>query len=188
MLGWGRYPARTGVLMVVVAALLGIAFTVASHREPGLALGIFVAGGTLAAGIGVRSRSAYVIIPVPALTYATAAGIAGFIHDHATDASRTALALSGAQWFANGFPAMTVATGLAVLVTVARWLLGRVRKGPSPSGLAPPHQPARPPVPGRRAADARPDREDSSRTSTSNFSQPAPPAARPRHRRPPPTW
>jgi hypothetical protein len=190
MLGWGRYPARTGVLMVLAAALLGVAFTVASRSDPGLALGIFVAGGTVAAGISVRSRSAYAIIPVPALTYAAAAVIAGFIHDHAADTSRTALALGAAQWFANGFTAMAVATELAVLIAIARWLLGRLRKRSSPSDLARPHQPARRAAPGRPGPDARPDREDSSRRSMTNFRQPgaAPPAARPSHRRPPPPW
>jgi hypothetical protein len=190
MLGWGRYPARTGVLMVLAAALLGVAFTVATHRDPGLALGIFVAGGTVAAGISVRSRAAYTIIPVPALAYAAAAVIAGFIHDHATDTSHTALALSGAQWFADGFPAMAIATALAVLIAISRWLLGRLGKRSSRSDLARPHQPTRRGGPGRPAAGPRPDREDSSRASMTNFRQPGgmPPAARPSRRRPPPTW
>ena len=188
--GWGHYPARTGVLMVLAATLLGVVFTVATHRDPGLALGIFVAGGTVGAGISVRSRSAYAIIPVPALTYAAAAVIAGFIHDHAVDTSHTALALSAAQWFADGFPAMATATALAVLITVARWLLSRLRKRSSHSHLARGDQPARRAGPGRSAADARLDREDSARTRTANFRQPgdAPPAARPSRRRTPPPW
>jgi hypothetical protein len=121
--GWGRYPAWVGLLTVLAAALLGAAFTVASHRDPGRTLGIFVAAGTLAAGISIRARSAYAIIPVPAIAYATAAAIAGFIHDHAADTSRTALSISAAQWIASGFIAMTATTGLAVVLAGARWLL-----------------------------------------------------------------
>jgi hypothetical protein len=190
MLGWGCYPVWTGVLMVLAAAVAGAAFTVVSHGDPGLALGIFVAGGTVAAGISVRSRSAYAIIPVPALTYAAAAVSAGFIHDHAVDTSRTALALSAAQWFANGFPSMAVATALAVLIAIARWLLGRLRNRSSPSDLARPYQPTRRAGPGRPAADARPDREDSSNANMTDFRPPgaAPPPARHSHRRPPPAW
>jgi hypothetical protein len=123
MLGWGRYPAWAGVLTVLAAALLGAGFTVASHRDPGRALGIWVAAGTAAACISVRARSAYAIIPVPALAYAPAAAIAGLIHDHALDISRTALTISAAQSIASGYIAMTAATALAVVLAVARWLL-----------------------------------------------------------------
>jgi hypothetical protein len=123
ILGWGRHPTWVGVLTVLAAALLGLAVTVAGHRDPGRVLGVFVIAGTVAAGTGVRARSAYAIIPVPALAYAAAAAIAGFIHDRAIDTSRTALALSAVQWVAAGFIAMIAATALAVVLTVARWLL-----------------------------------------------------------------
>ncbi len=111
--------------MVLGAATLGAAFTVASERDPGRALGAFVLAGTLAAATGVRARSAYAIIPVPALAYAAAAVVAGSIHDRAVDTTHTALALSAVQWIADGFIAMTAATALAVLVALARWLLSR---------------------------------------------------------------
>jgi hypothetical protein len=113
------------VLIVVAAAAIGAAATVASRREPGQALGAFVVAGTLAAATAVRARSAYAIIPVPALAYAVAAGVAGSVHDRAADTTLTALAVNGAQWIAGGFIAMTVATALAVLITLARWLLHR---------------------------------------------------------------
>jgi hypothetical protein len=123
MPGWGHLPAWVGVLTVLAAGLLGAAFTVASHRDPGRALSVFVAAGTLAAGISIRARSAYAIVPVPAIAYATGAVIAGLVHDHALDTSRTALGISAAQWIASGFIAMTATTALAVLLAVARWLL-----------------------------------------------------------------
>jgi hypothetical protein len=123
--GWGGYPIWVGVLTVLAAALLGAAFTVATHRDPGRPLGIFLVVGTLAAGTSVRARSAYVMIPVPALAYVVAAAIAGYVHDRTIDTSRTALTLSGVQWIANGFIAMTAATALAVVLAIARWLLER---------------------------------------------------------------
>jgi hypothetical protein len=120
---WGRCPAWAGVLIVLVAALLGAGFTVASHSDPGRALGIWVAAGTVAASTIVRARSAYAIIPVPALAYASAAAIAGLVHDRAADISRTALTVGATQWIASGFDAMTAATTLAALVALVRWLL-----------------------------------------------------------------
>ncbi len=132
MLGWGHCPAWAGVLMVLAAALLGAAFTMASHRDPGRTLGIFVAGGTVAAGTSVRARSAYAIIPVPALAYAAAAVIAGLFHDHTVDTSRTALTLSAVQWLANGFPVMTATTALAVLVAIVRRLVSTLGERSSP--------------------------------------------------------
>jgi len=109
--------------MVVAAATLGAAFTVASHRDPGRALGAFVLAGTLAAATSVRAQSTYTIIPVPALAYAVAGAVAGSIHDRAVDATHTALAVSAVQWIAHGFISMIAATVLAVLMTVGRWLL-----------------------------------------------------------------
>ncbi len=132
ILGWGRYPAWAGVLMVLAAALLGAVFTVASHRDPGRTLAILVIAGTVAAGVSVRARSAYAIIPVPALAYAAAAVVAGFIHDHAVDISRSAMTLSAAQSLASGFAAMIAATALAVIVAIARRLLSTLRERSSP--------------------------------------------------------
>ena len=114
--------------MVLVAAALGTAVTVASHHEPGEALGIFVLAGTLAAATSVRARSVYAIIPVPALAYTMGAGIAGLVHDRAADTTRTALVLSAVQWIAAGFLTMTAATAVAVLIALARWLMSRTAR------------------------------------------------------------
>jgi hypothetical protein len=122
--GWHHYPARVGVLLIVLAAVLGAAFTVVSHRDPGLVLGIFVFVGTAAGGIVVRARSAYLLIPVPAPAYVVAAAIAGLVHDRAADTTRTALALSATQWIADGFIAMAAATVLAAVIAAGRWVLG----------------------------------------------------------------
>ena len=119
---WGTRPGRAGVFAVVAAALLGMVITVLSGSEPGLILGIFLVAGTIAAVLAVRPGATYLIFPVPAPAYALAAIVAGLIHDHAADTSRTALVLNAGQWIAAGFIPMTVATVLAVLIAGYRWL------------------------------------------------------------------
>lgn len=119
---WGSRPGRLGVFAVVAAALLGMVITVLSGSEPGLILGIFLIAGTIVAVLAVRPRATYLIFPVPAPAYAVTAMVAGLIHDHVADTSRTALVLNAGQWIAAGFIPMTVATGLAVLIAGFRWL------------------------------------------------------------------
>jgi hypothetical protein len=106
---------------VVASAALGALATVLTHREPGTVLGVFVLAATAVAVLIVRPRAVYLIIPVPALAYIIAAIAAGLIHSRGIDTSRTALAVSAAQWIAGGFPAMAVATAMAIVATVARW-------------------------------------------------------------------
>jgi hypothetical protein len=119
---WGTRPGRLGVVAVVAAALVGMVITVLAGSEPGLILGIFLIAGTIVAALAVRPAATYLIFPVPAPTYAVTATVAGLIHDHAADSSRTALVLNAGQWIAAGFIPMTVATALAVLIAGFRWL------------------------------------------------------------------
>jgi hypothetical protein len=119
---WGTRPGRLGVFAVVAAALLGLVITVLSGSEPGVILGVLLVAGTVVGVLAVRPGATYLIFPVPAPAYAVAALIAGLIHDHATDTSRTALALNAGQWIAAGFIPMTAATALAVLIAGYRWL------------------------------------------------------------------
>ncbi len=135
---WGTRPGRLGVFTVVAAAFLGGVVTVLSGSEPGQALAIFILAGTVVAETVVRLRSAYLLLPVPALAYLAAAVSSGLIHDRAADTSRTALTLNGVQWAATGFPAMVAATALAIVIIAARWLWsarGRVR-APQPGRRA----------------------------------------------------
>ena len=108
--------------MGTLAGLLG---TVLAGSEPGLALGAGLIVGTAAGAAAVRPRATYMIIPVPALAYVVAATVAGFIHDHAIDTSRTALAVGLTQWIAGGFLIMIAATLLAMAIAVIRWLGSR---------------------------------------------------------------
>jgi hypothetical protein len=109
---------------VVVAAVLGMLITIAAGAEPGVVLSVCVVMGTVAAALAVRPDAVYLILPMPALSYAAAAVIAGLAHDHANDTSRTALALSATQWIASGFIAMSVATVLAGAIGGYRWWRG----------------------------------------------------------------
>ena len=131
---WGSRPGAAGIGLVIGAAGAGLVATVLSARPPGLVLGIFLLAGTAAGALAVRPRAAYMIIPVPPLAYVVTATVAGLVHDHAAGASRTALAISAAQWAASGFLAMTAATLLAIVVATARWAADRRRhRGQRPS-------------------------------------------------------
>jgi hypothetical protein len=117
---WGSRPGRLGVFVVIAGTLVGALITVLSGSEPGTALGVSLVIATAIATLAVAPRVAYLVIPAPALAYIVAAVVTGYLHDHATDTSRTALALGFVQWVAGGFIAMVIATALAVSVTFAR--------------------------------------------------------------------
>jgi hypothetical protein len=124
---------------VIGATLLGLVITLLAGAEPGLILGVFLVAGTVVAALAVRPGAVYLIFPVPAPAYLVAAVIAGLVHDRGVDTSRTALALSAAQWIAGGFVPMVVATGLAVLIAGYRWLRqARPPSGPASGQPAPP--------------------------------------------------
>ena len=119
---WGALPSRRGIVLVISGAAIGTVITVLAGGAPGFVLGFFLVIATLAASIAVEPRAIYRIIPAPALAYLAGAVSAGLIHDGAADASRTALAISAAQWAASGFVAMTIGTILVILIGAVRWL------------------------------------------------------------------
>ncbi len=119
-------PGWFGVCLVAGTAALGALATAATGAGPGTALGVCVLLATLAAAFAVRPRAACLLIPVPALAYVVAAAVAGLARGHAAAVSRTALAVSAAQWAASGFLAMAAATAAAIAITAVRW-----RKTPS---------------------------------------------------------
>lgn len=122
---WGSRPGRLGVLLVIVGTLAGLLGTVLAGSEPGVVLGAGLIVGTAAGAVTVRPQASHLIIPVPALAYVVAAVLAGFIHDHAIDTSRTALAVGLTQWVAGGFLIMIAATLLAIAIAAIRWLGSR---------------------------------------------------------------
>ncbi len=126
---WGTRPGRLGVFTVIGGALLGAVVTAVAGREPGFLLGLCVVLATVVGSLVVRPKAAYLVIPVPVLAYVVAAAVTGYLHDHTTDTSHAALAISGVQWIASGFIAMVLATVLAIVIAVARWTFSKRRAG-----------------------------------------------------------
>lgn len=126
---WGTRPGRLGVFTVIGGAFLGLLITVFIGHEPGFMLGLCLILATAVGSFAVRPKAAYMVIPAPALAYVVAAVVAGYLHDHATDTSHTALAISAVQWVANGFVPMATATGLAIVIAFTRWLISIRRSG-----------------------------------------------------------
>jgi len=133
----GSLSGGLGVAIVAASTALGASATMLTGKEPGSILGVFVIIGTLAAAVAVRPQAGRVILPVPALSYLVAAMVTGVIYDHSADVSKTALAINAAQWIANGFFAMLLATVLAVALVTVRWIFWR-RGGPVAPAAWPP--------------------------------------------------
>ena len=64
------------------------------------------------------------------LSYLVGALISGFVFNR-SGTSKTALAIGAAQWVANGFFAMALATVLAVAIVAVRWFLWRRSRPPA---------------------------------------------------------
>jgi hypothetical protein len=121
----GSLSGGLGVAIVAASTALGASATMLMGKEPGSILGGFVIIGTIAAAVAVRPQAGRVILPVPALAYVVAAMVTGVIYDRSADVSKTALAINAAQWIADGFFAMALATILAVALVTGRWFLWR---------------------------------------------------------------
>src|SRR6266851_978286 len=109
---WGSLQGGLGVCIIVASAAIGAVATMVTRSAPGFLLGLCVVAGTVAAALAVRPRAGRMIIPVPVLFYLVAALISGVVYNRSADSSRTALAIAAAQWIANGFFAMVLATVL----------------------------------------------------------------------------
>ena len=144
----GTLQGGLGVCIIVASAAIGAIVTMVTRSVPGTLLGLFVVAGTVAAALAVRPRAGRMILPVPALSYLVAALISGVVSDRAAASSRTALAIAAAQWIADGFFTMALATILAAAIITVRWFLWR-RSRPAR------RVPARPvPAAGATRADA----------------------------------
>lgn len=100
----------------------GAILTILTGSDPGLLLGLFLVSATIVGTLVVAIRSAYVVIPVPAIAYPVAALLTGYIHDHAVVTSLTGFAVNAVQWIASGFVAMTTATVVAIALAAGRWM------------------------------------------------------------------
>src|SRR6266566_9796819 len=127
---WGALQGGLGVCIIVACAAFGTIATMVARSAPGFLLGLFVEAGTVVAALAVRPRAGRMIFPVPVLSYLVGALISGFVFNR-SGTSKTALAIGAAQWVANGFFAMTLATVLAVAIVTARWYLWRRARLPA---------------------------------------------------------
>jgi hypothetical protein len=121
---WGALQGGLGVCIIVASAAVGTIATMVTRSAPGFLLGLFVEAGTVVAALAVRPRAGRMIFPVPVLSYLVGALISGFVFNR-SGTSKTALAIGAAQWVANGFFAMALATALAVAIVTVRWFLWR---------------------------------------------------------------
>ncbi len=168
-IGHGLLRGGLGVCLILASAALGAAATIMTKAQPGLTLGLFVLAGTVAAALTVEPRAGRLIFPVPALAYLVAALVSGVAYNRS--ANQTELAVGAAQWIANGFFVMVLATLLAIALTTVRWFLWR-RYGQAPLNADWPAQGA--------AGPARPVPPD-----PAGWTDPGPPAARPGQGPPP---
>ena len=127
---WGALQGGLGVCIIVASAAVGTIATMVTRSAPGFLLGLFVEAGTVVAALAVRPRAGRVIFPVPVLSYLVGALISGFVFNR-SGTSKTALAIGAAQWVANGFFAMALATVLAVAIVAVRWFLWRRGRPPA---------------------------------------------------------
>ncbi|MFZ0186868.1 MAG: DUF6542 domain-containing protein [Streptosporangiaceae bacterium] len=129
------------------SAVIGAVATIMTRAEPGSVLGLSVLAGTVAAALTVQPRTGRLIFPVPALSYLTAALVSGVVYDRSSN--KTELAVGAAQWIADGFFVMVLATLLAIALTTVRWLMWRRdQPGPVPpeyGGWSDPRRPGPPP-------------------------------------------
>jgi hypothetical protein len=125
---WGALPGGLGVCIIVASAAAGTIATMVTRSAPGFLLGLCVEAGTVVAALAVRPRAGRMIFPVPVLCYLVGALISGYFYNRGTGASRTALAIGAAQWVADGFFAMALATVLAIVIITVRWFLWRRRR------------------------------------------------------------
>jgi Domain of unknown function (DUF6542) len=127
---WGALQGGLGVCIIVASAAVGTIATMVTRSAPGFLLGLFVEAGTVVAALAVRPRAGRVIFPVPVLSYLVGALISGFVFNR-SGTSKAALAIGAAQWVANGFFAMALATVLAVAIVAVRWHLWRRSRPPA---------------------------------------------------------
>lgn len=121
----GTLAARTAVLILLGATLLGVAGTIVTHREPGGLLGFFVILGAVIATLAIRRRRLHILIPLPALMIFVGAVVTGAVHDRGADSSLTEMGANSLQWIASVFFVMCAATIVVLVIAGARWLPSR---------------------------------------------------------------
>jgi len=200
--------AGAGILIIAAATLLGVIATIVTKKDPGTILGVLIIVGALAAAVGVRYSTAYILIPIPALAWVAGAGIAGYVHDRSLLTGSIGYGSQAAVWMAAGFTWMVIAI-IAVIVVAAgrygwarrnRMVSSRGRQAPAgaaPAGVAPAGaapagfrdtdaagRPSRGPAPRFTPASAADQDRPASGRSAPGSARPGPDAGRPGYARP----
>jgi hypothetical protein len=137
----GSVSGGLGVCVIAGSAAIGAGATIATHSQPGSVLGLAVLAGTVATALTVQPRTGRLIFPAPALSYLIAALAAGAAYERS--ANKTQIAIGAAQWIANGFFVMVLATLLAIALTTVRWFMWRRgQHGPAAPDWSGPPRPA----------------------------------------------
>jgi hypothetical protein len=135
--------AGAGILIIAAATLLGVIATIVTKKDPGTILGALIVVGALAAAIGVRYSTAYILIPIPALAWVAGAGIAGYVHDRSLLTGSIGYGSQAAVWMAAGFTWMVIAIVAVIVVAAGRYAWVRrnrmvsSRDRPAPAGAGP---------------------------------------------------
>ena len=101
---------------------MGAFATIIAADGPGTLLGVVLIAGALAGVLAVQPKAAYRLVPVPALAGFAAVLLAGAVHDRAIDTSHTEVALNALGWMSDGFVSIAAATGVTLVVAVARFV------------------------------------------------------------------
>ena len=156
----GSLSGGLGICVILGSGVIGTIATIVTRAQPGSVLGLAVLAGTVAAALTVQPRTGRLIFPVPALSYLAGALASGVVYDRSSN--KTELAVGAAQWIANGFFVMVLATLLAIALTTVRWFMWRRdQRGPVPpeyGGWSDPRSPGPPPrtQPGQQRPPAAP--------------------------------
>lgn len=121
----GALSARKALYIMLGAAVLGVVGELVKGDEPGFLLGFFIIVGSIFAAIGIRLRSVYLLIPLPALTLFVTAVLTGAVHDNSVDTSKAALSVNFLQWIAAVFFPIAAATIVVIVIGGGRWVLSR---------------------------------------------------------------
>jgi hypothetical protein len=121
----GALPILGAIYILLGATAIGVIGTLVTKSEPGSLLSYLIIIGSIVAALGIRRRSLYLLIPLPALLFFLAAVLTGAVKDRAIDTTKTELGLSFLQWIAAVFFSMCAATIVVLVIGAGRWLLSR---------------------------------------------------------------
>jgi exosortase/archaeosortase len=118
----------TGVGAIALAFVIALAGAgVDLVTGPGLrrVFAISLVIGAVVAILLVRVKDAYAVAVSPPLIYMTISVLAGIAHSSTVFGSKRLFGAQLVSWLVYGFPEMALATALAVVIAVSRYLMSR---------------------------------------------------------------